>query len=502
MTQTPNGDTSSNSSIPVLPIILSVIFGILLGHFAPRLAVHVKILGIIFLNLLFVLVIPLIMSSMIAGVSGLGDVRHIGAIGLRTVTYYLVTTFFAVLTGIILVIIIKPGAGRTYESNEFPESNYRIVQTPLSGGSVLKLEGKMSFSSDIDANRHIIHLTDQNLNGIIEKNGRVSDTSLSVDRWIDDNGNKVEPKPAGKGVSIKANVKRLSGQELLNNFIPRNIFRSMYAENIFPLILFSLIFGAVLSTIGPSKKPLLDVINAMNDTLIKCVILLMYLAPFGIFGLTAGSIGEAELNLPGGFVAELVRLARYAVTVLLGLAIHGSVTIVLILMFVAKRKPLKFIKNMIPQLFTAFSTGSSMATLPVSITLVTEKNKVSSRIADFVLPIGATVNMDGTALYQVVAAIFIAQVYNIPLGVPELSIMLLTATIGSIGAAAIPQAGLVTLVVVLRSVGLPVEGIGLILSIDWFVDRCRTTVNSWGDVVGSAVIDRFEGEPETVNETS
>jgi solute carrier family 1 (high affinity glutamate transporter) protein 1 len=222
----------------------------------------------------------------------------------------------------------------------------------------------------------------------------------------------------------------------------------------------------------------------------------MYLAPVGIFGLTAGSIGNAELTLPGGFVAEMLRLARYVITVVSGLILHSTVTLIIILAFFAKRKPFKFFKNMIPQLLTAFSTGSSMATLPVSITLVTEKNKVSDRIADFVLPIGATVNMDGTALYQVVAAIFIAQVYNISLGIPELVIMLLTATIGSIGAAAIPQAGLVTLVVVLRSVGLPVEGIGLILSIDWFIDRCRTTVNVWGDVIGAAVIDRYEGSIE------
>jgi len=492
MSEKPAGDTDSVKSIPVLPIILSVIFGGMLGHFAPTIAVKVNILGTIFLNLLFVIVIPLVMSSMISGVSGLGDIRHVGAIGLRTIIYYLTTTFFAVLTGIILVLIIQPGAGRTYESNEFPESMYTISHTPLSGGTKIQIEGKMTFASDVDAGRHIVFLADQGLTGHIATDSAISKQELSISKWIDERGIRSEPKTQGKGLSIKAKVNRLSGQELLNNFVPRNIFRAMYAENIFPLILFSLIFGAVLSTTGAVGKPLLDVVNAMNVTLIKCVILLMYLAPVGIFGLTAGSIGEAELNIPGGFLAELMRLAQYAATVLTGLAIHAVFTLVLILAFVAKRKPFKFMKNMIPQLFTAFSTGSSMATLPVSITLVTEKNKVSSRIADFVLPIGATVNMDGTALYQVVAAIFIAQVYNIQLGLPELTIMLLTATIGSIGAAAIPQAGLVTLVVVLRSVGLPVEGIGLILSIDWFVDRCRTTVNSWGDVVGCAVIDRFE----------
>jgi Na+/H+-dicarboxylate symporter len=231
----------------------------------------------------------------------------------------------------------------------------------------------------------------------------------------------------------------------------------------------------------------------MNTAIIKCVVLLMFLAPLGIFGLLAGSIGEAELSNPNGFIAEIARLARYATTVLLGLFLHGAISLILILKFIGRRRPLKFLKNMIPQVITAFSTGSSMATLPVSLTLVTEKNKVSEKVADFVLPLGATINMDGTALYQVVATIFIAQTYNISLGITEQIIVLLTATIGSIGAAGIPQAGLVTLVMVLKSVGLPVEGIGLILSIDWFIDRCRTTINTWGDVVGAAVIDYYEG---------
>lgn len=495
MADTQSG-TNSTSSISVVPIIFAVIVGILVGHYAPHAAIKIKLAGTIFLNLLFVLVIPLIMSSMITGVAGLGDIRHVGTIGLRTIAYYLSTTFIAVLLGIILVIIFRPGKGATYESNEFPESAYTIIQTPTSGGSVIRLDGELTFSRDIDAKRHIILLIDQNITGLIDPDGKPGAKDIPVEKWINDAGKKTEPVLSGTGLSVKAKINKMGGDELLNNFVPRNIFKSMVEENIFPLILFCLVFGAVLSTIGPAGVPLLDVVNAINLTVIRCVILLMYLAPLGIFGLTAGSIGQAELNLPGGFIAELMRLARYAGTVITGLIIHSSVTLILILAFVARRRPYKFFKNMIPQLFTAFSTGSSMATLPVSLTLVTEKNKVSSRIADFVLPIGATVNMDGTALYQVVAAIFIAQVYNIPLGVPEYAIMLLTATIGSIGAAAIPQAGLVTLVVVLRSVGLPVEGIGLILSIDWFIDRCRTTVNVWGDVVGAAVVDHYEGSTE------
>jgi Na+/H+-dicarboxylate symporter len=488
---------TTNHSFPVLPIVLAVILGIVLGHFAPYLAVKIKIIGTIFLNLLFVLVIPLIISSMITGISGLGDIRHVGNIGLKTIVYYLTTTFLSVVTGIILVVLIAPGKGLTGETKTFPDSEYEIFPTPISGGSIVRiLDPDTSFNINIDPSKNRVELIDQRLFGIIDPDGAIKTKEIPVIKWLDSSGKKTEPRLSGTGIGTSALVKRLSGTELMNNYIPRNIVRSMVNENIFPLILFSLVFGGVLSTVGEAGIPLLNVFNAMNVTIIKCVMLLMYTAPLGIFGLTAGSIGEAELTLPGGFITELIRLAKYAITVLSGLLIHGGITLFLILAIFGKRNPFRFFKNMIPQILTAFSTASSIATLPVSLSLATKKNNVSERIASFVLPIGATVNMDGTALYEGVAAIFIAQIYGIPLGIFELVIIVLTATIASIGAAAIPQAGLVTLVVVMKSVGLPVEGIGMILSIDWFIDRFRTSVNVWGDVIGSAVIDRFEGNIE------
>ena len=489
-----NNNSNKTLSIPVYPILIAVIAGGLFGHYVPHLAIKTKIFGEIFLSLLFVLVIPLIMSSMICGVTSLGDIRHLETLGLKTVLFYLSSTFIAVVTGLLLVNFISPGKNAQITQTDYPEMNYSIVQTPLSGGSILKLSSGMKLAtSDINPQRNIVYLIDQKITGVIDDVGTITPNSIPIIRWLNESEIKTEPSITGTGIRIKTIDKKLSIVEVIKTYVPRNIFRSMINENIFPLILFSLIFGTVLTTIGEQGKPLIAVIEAINVTIIKCVILLMFLAPIGIFGLIAGSIGEAELTNPNGFIAEMVRLARYAGTVIIGLIIHGTITLVLILKFVAKRKPLPFIKNMIPQLLTAFSTGSSMATLPVSLTLITEKNKVSEKVADFVLPLGATINMDGTALYQVVAAMFIAQIYNISLGLTEQIIIILTATIGSIGAAAIPQAGLVTLVMVLKSVGLPVEGIGMILSIDWFIDRCRTTVNSWGDVVGATVVDHLEG---------
>jgi len=488
--------TYNNSGLSKLTysIIIAVILGGFLGHFAPEIAVKLKIAGDIFLNILFVLVIPLVISSMISGISGLGDIRHLGSLGLKTVFFYLSTTFLAVLTGIILVNIISPGRNVTVIRSEFPMTGYSIIQMPVSGGSILSLHFDTEhLLSNIEPQRHSVELTDQKLTGIIDSDGMMNDSQISIDKWVDTSGKKTEPLLSGTGVRIKTSDRRLGADEILKKFVPRNIFRSMVEENIFPLILFCLFFGAVLTTVGEAGQPLLQIIHAINITIIKCVVLIMYIAPIGIFALIAGRIGEAELTMEGGFIAELIRLAKYSFTVILGLLIHGGITLVLILMIFGKRNPLKFFKNLIPQLLTAFSTASSMATLPVAMSLVTEKNKVSEKIAGFVLPLGATINMDGTALYEGVAAIFIAQLYNIQLGLGEQIIVLLTATVAAIGAAAIPQAGLVTMVLVLRSVGLPLEGIGVVLTIDWFLDRLRTTVNSWGDVVGAAVIDRLEG---------
>jgi len=220
----------------------------------------------------------------------------------------------------------------------------------------------------------------------------------------------------------------------------------------------------------------------------------MYFAPLGILGLVAARLGRAELTSEGGFMVEITRMAKYFVTVLTGLLIHSVFVLAVILLVFGKRKVWPYLTNTSPALLTAFSTASSSATLPVTIECIVDKNKVSQRTAGFVLPLGATINMDGTALYEAVAAIFIAQVYQIPLSFSAQVIIFLTATLAAIGAAGIPEAGLVTMVIVLNAVGLPTEGIAMILAIDWLLDRCRTTVNVWGDSVGSAVIDYWEGK--------
>ncbi len=223
----------------------------------------------------------------------------------------------------------------------------------------------------------------------------------------------------------------------------------------------------------------------------KIVHLVMWFAPVGVFGLVAGKLGEAG----GGqaFLEEISKVGKYMLTVLLGLGIHGLVLLPLVLLLFARRNPWPYFKNMLKALATAFSTASSAATLPVTFEGVEEDNGVSAAAADLVLPLGATVNMDGTALYEAVAAIFIAQSYGIALGFQAQVMIFLTATLAAVGAASVPQAGLFTMVMVLQAVHLPLEGVGIILAVDWFLDRWRTAVNVWGDSVGCAVVEKILG---------
>ena len=272
--------------------------------------------------------------------------------------------------------------------------------------------------------------------------------------------------------------------------IPRNVFNAIVRMDILPLIFFSLLIGAALSVLGERGRPAISVISGLNDAVMRLVHWIMVLAPVGIFGLVAARIGHAGGFK--GFLPELMAVGKYSFTVVLGLGVHGMVILPLILLLIARRNPLRYFKGMSTALLNAFSTASSSATLPLTMRAVEHENKISNRTGSFVLPLGATINMDGTALYEAIAAMFIAQVYGITLGPVDQAVIFLTATLAAIGAAGIPEAGLVTMVIVLRAVDLPIEGIGLILTIDWLLDRFRTTVNVWGDSVGAGVIESLE----------
>ena len=278
-----------------------------------------------------------------------------------------------------------------------------------------------------------------------------------------------------------------------------NLIESAAKTSLLPLILFSIIFAGMLTTMGTRVQALTEIIVQVNEALLSFILLLMKLAPFGIFCLVTARFGEAQAG--GNLGAVLQQTGAYFGTVLAGLGVHAFLTLPLILWIFTRRNPFRFMYQMSQALLTAFSTASSTATLPITMNCAVEKAKVSKQSSDFVLPLGATINMDGTALYEAAAAIFIAQAIGFELTITSQLVIAVTATMAAIGAAGIPEAGLVTMVIVLNAVGLPVEYIGLILSVDWLLDRFRTAVNVFGDSLGAAVVEKsFERQTEALGD--
>jgi proton glutamate symport protein len=274
---------------------------------------------------------------------------------------------------------------------------------------------------------------------------------------------------------------------VITEIVPENIFATMVNENMLGLIFFSMVFGCALAVLGRKVEPISKMISSLNDVMLKITDWIMLLSPIGVFALMATLVGETGL-------AAFKPLTFYMVTVLLGLGFHLFVNLSCVLLFVAKYSPVVFFQKMFPALATGFSTDSSIATLPVTMDCLEKNVGVSNQVAGFVAPLGATVNMDGTALYEAVAAMFIAQVYGIELTIIQQVIISITAVLASIGTAGIPSAGLITMAIVLKSVNLPLEGVGLILAVDRVLDMCRTIVNVFGDACGALVIAKMEGE--------
>ncbi|MBF0280987.1 MAG: dicarboxylate/amino acid:cation symporter [Zetaproteobacteria bacterium] len=278
--------------------------------------------------------------------------------------------------------------------------------------------------------------------------------------------------------------------DLVLSLVHPNIIAAAAEMKLLPIIVFCIAFAAALSTLGEQGKPVVNFFEGLNHAMMQLVHWLMLLAPLGVFALIASRLGMAG----GGdaFIAQLSGLASYVLTVISGLLTH-AVVLAMLLLWISKRSILQYLKHLATPLLTAFSTASSSATLPLTMDGV-QAAGVQEQARRFVLPLGATVNMDGTALYEAVAVMFIAQAMGIDLTLGQQLLVLLTATMAAIGAAGIPEAGLVTMVIVLEAVGLPLEGIGLLLAVDWFLDRCRTTINVWGDCVGAAVVGALHRE--------
>lgn len=276
--------------------------------------------------------------------------------------------------------------------------------------------------------------------------------------------------------------------KLLLNIIPENPFEAMANGDVLPVIFFSLLFGFFVTQLKTDQRDVLgNVFRAAFEAMMKLTSFVIWTAPIGVFGIIAGIVAKTGF---GAFAS----LGKFFVVVLAGLAIHFFITLPLILKYLGKLNPVIHYRGMLSALMTAFSTCSTIVTLPLTLKAVTEVSGASKKAAGFVLPIGATINMDGTALYECVATIFIAQVYGFDLSLAQQGIIVVTAVLASIGAASIPMSGLVMMTIILKAVGLPLEGVALILAVDRILDMFRTTVNVFSDSVGAVVISRLEGD--------
>lgn len=380
-------------------IFLGILFGVLVGFLMGPSAEALKPVGTIFISLLKLVVIPLVFVSIVAGVYQTGTVARLGTIGVRTLVYYLVTTFLAVLLGMVLVTIVRPGVG---------------VQLESSG-----------FQPEVEA----------------------------IDSLF----------------------------QFLTSLVPDNIFKAFVEMNILGIILFAIAFGIALLFSGDRGKPLVLVLKALDDVFLTLTRGIIRLAPLGVIGLLAPLIGTFGFSIFASFW-------KFVVVVVSGLLFHSVVVLPFIFKLVSDRPLLGYVGSVRKALFTAFATASSSATLPVSLEAA-RSGGIKDETSSFVLPLGATINMDGTALYEAVTAIFIAQSLGIDLVPGQQFTIFLTATLASIGAPGIPSAGLVTILLVLQAVGLPAIGLGILFAMDRPLDMCRTTVNVWGDLVGCAVVE-------------
>jgi Na+/H+-dicarboxylate symporter len=396
-------------------ILAALILGALAGVVLGESILAVSFMGDLFLKALRMVIVPLILTSIICGVSGLGASGNMGSLGGKTFVYYTVSSLLAILTGLVLVNLLQPGVGVDLGLEKEPE----------------------------------------NLASSIERFGSSPWQALI---------------------------------RLVTDMVPTNPIASMADGNMLQVIVFALLFGVFITRIpNDLRQPLETFFQGAFAVMMRITHFVLAFAPLGIFALVARTVAVTGLEVFSG-------LGLYFVTVLLGLLFHAGVALPVVLSVVGRMRPVEHAQAMSPALLTAFSTSSSSATLPLTMDSLERRGGVSNRVTSFVAPLGATVNMDGTALYECVAAVFIAQAYGVELTYGMQFLVVVTALLASIGAAGIPMAGLVMISVILTAVGLPLEGVGLILAVDRVLDMCRTTVNVWSDSCGAALVARFEGE--------
>lgn len=416
-------------------IIAGLVLGLIFGLVVIKTSIpnsftldYIKPFGTIFINSLKMIAVPLVLASLIVGVSNLGDISKLSRIGGKTIGTYLITTVLAVSVGLILVNVFQPGKSLPLDTRE----------------NLMKM-----YEGD-----------------------------------------------AGSKVGQAEQLQQQSPLQPVVDIVPENIFKAT-ADNsaMLQVVFFAILVGIALLQIPKSKAdPVIAFFDGFNDVIIQIVNYIMMIAPIGVFALMASLIVEIAGDNPDSALQLLMALLKYSLVVLGGLFIMAFGIYPLILSAFTKVKYLDFFKAIRPAQLLAFSTSSSSATLPVTMKQVEEELGVSEEISSFVLPLGATVNMDGTSLYQGVAAVFIAQALGMDLTITQQLMIVLTATLASIGSAGVPGAGLIMLIIVLESIGVPAAGIALIIAPDRILDMFRTVVNVTGDAVVCTIVASTEGE--------
>lgn len=398
-------------------ILIGICLGILLGVFGHEYTIYTKWLGDIFLRGLQMVVIPLVFSALIMGVSSIGETKDLGRIAGKIFAYYVITTLIACILGLLLVNAFQPGVGVDLQLKE----------------SVTKLPStEVSFVNQL--------------------------------------------------ISI----------------VPSNIFKAMADGQMLPVIFFAILFGYFITVSTDKNRIMLtDLFNSFYEVMIKLTMLIIRFAPFGLFGVVSSMVG-AQAGDPKALGVMFGSLGIYSAIIAGGCLIQGLVILPAILVSFTHKNPFKFMSQMGTGLLTTFLTASSAASLPITLRDIQEKSNVSRKIAGFCLPLGNTVNMNGTALYECITALFIAQAYGIDLTLGQQMIVVFTSLLAAVGTAGIPFAGLVMLAVVLNAVGLPLEGIGLVLVVQQPLDMIRSAVNVWGDLTGAAIVAKSEGETLTI----
>ncbi len=390
----------------LIGLALGIIAGLELGAEGAKFAsMWIAPFGTIFMNMIKMVIVPLVFSSLVVGVCSLGDIKKVGRIGVKTLCYYLGTTAFAICIGIAFGVIFEPGAGLVI--------------------------------------------------------------------------------PTGAKVAAKAAPPIM---KVITDVFPTNVMDAMLKANMLQIIVFALFLGVAITAVGEKAEGLKDTINGLAECCYKIVAMIMWFAPIGVFGLITPVVAA---NGP----AVLLPLLKVILAVYLGCALHAIVIYGSMLQFIGGISPFKFFKGIMPASMLAFSSCSSAGTLPVTLSCV-QKMGVSKEVSSFVLPLGATINMDGTAVYQGVCALFVAQVYGVELTGAQYGTIIITGTLASIGTAGVPGAGFIMLTMILTALGLPLEASALIAGIDRVLDMPRTSVNITGDGTVCYLVDKSERKNE------